>query len=197
MDTLSIVHAGLMTVACACLFALRARHLGLALLAASFVDAAYAIGSSWQVETALAFCLPAALFVAAANTVGASVRLSSVLATPLVFVTAAAVGRGESLQACGVAWLLVAANAYTAIVGTVLVRIGARGVARVSAGMLGLVLATSAPACVGWSLYASGHSMASAAYVDCVFLCAIVVASAAEWMHRRRSQKSSSLASLA
>ncbi len=192
-DLLTASHGALAAASCGGLLALRAWHVGFALLAAVGIDAAFWVGMSWQAETALEFGLPAAIFIATANTVGASPRTCMALALPIVAVAAAAVGRGYDLGASGVAWLLVAANAYVAIVGTVLLKIGSRRTERVSTGLLGLVLATVAPAIVGWLLYAHGHQLASAAWVDCLFFGAIVVASVAEWIRRRKSSSCPSL----
>lgn len=186
-DILTASHGALAAASCGGLLALRAWHVGFALLAAVGVDAAFWVGMSWQAETALEFALPTAIFIATANTVGAPPRIITALALPIIAVAAAAVGRGHELGPSGVAWLLVAANAYVAIAGTVLLKLGSRQTERVSTGLLGLVLATVAPAIVGWSLYAHGHQPVAAAWVDCLFFVAIVVASMTEWIRRRKS----------
>lgn len=193
IDTLDVAHMGSAVSALACLALHRVRHMAVAIGLLFVADVAIVASTPWQVQNTLTFVGPASALIAVAFTVGAPRSWIALLASPIVALSAAAVARGPIIGAQGIAWCLFVANVYAAIIGLVLLRIGARQVHRFSAGLSGLVLATSAPAAVGWALYACGHSMRSASILDCVFFFAIVVASIAEWIRRWKSLSSQPL----
>lgn len=197
IDSLDAAHLICAGGAFACFAVYRLRHMALAVVLLFMADIAIAADASWQVQNAMAFIGPASTLVAVAFTVGAPIAWVALLASPIVALSAAAVARGQIIGAHGIAWCLVVANVYAAIVGLALLRVGARQVHRFVAGLAGLTLATSAPSAVGWTLYACGHSPRSGSILDCVFFVAIVVASIAEWTRLRRSKNLLSLHSSA
>ncbi len=189
---LDYAHSACVLCAFACLVALRAKHLAGALAAVCTTNLVFFVGSSWQVENALAFVGPCAVLVSVALTVGASVLVTAALAVPLLFIAASSVARGVELGATGIAWWLVVANVYAAATSAVLLRIGARGVHRFVVGVCGVIVATCAPAIAGWTYRALGDSVRAATVVDCLFLAAIVVACFAEWIRRWQTRSSPS-----
>jgi hypothetical protein len=180
-----LAHAGLCICAGGMLALHRTRHLALTLLAFAAIDAVSIVDRAhWQVENALAFAMPICTLGAVAFTVGAPVKWAHFMTVPLVVIAASAVARGVQLGAVGLSWLLAIAHAYVAVVGLVLMRVGARQLPRFTAGIAGLFIATSAPAIVGWTMLARGRSVRAASVIDCVFLAAIVVLSFVEWTRR-------------
>lgn len=186
---LLIAHGATALVALVALAMNKAWHTASAIAVAVATDVVFLHGgASWQAETALAFAGPCAVLLAAASTVGARVPLAVAIEIPLIVIAAAGVARGEVLGVHGVAVSLAATNIYAVFVGAVLLRVGARQVERFAAGACGLVLATCAPAIVGWVYLASGDSVRSAAVVDLLFFSAIVVTSYAQWTRRCTKQ---------
>jgi hypothetical protein len=187
-------HCASAAVSGACLALHRVRHAALALGIVAAVDLVLlADTASWQVESVLAFLGPVACLVSVALTVGASLHLSAAIAAPLLAIAAASVARGVQLGAEGIAWSLVAANAYAAAVGAIALKLGARRVDRFSAVTSGMLVASCAPAVAGWTYRALGDSVRAASVVDLLFLIAIVVTSAARWIrlcHKSSSQRS-------
>lgn len=179
-----ILHGSLALVAVAALCSSKLWNVALSLGLFAVADGLLLRGAPWQTETALAFVGPLAVVIATARTVGASVAWSAAISAPVVGLAGFIVARGVALQVPGIAWGLASANLYAAVAGLWLLRIGARQISRLAAVTTGLLVATSAPAIVGWSLLARGHSVRAATVIDCVFLFAIVVASLAEWIRR-------------
>jgi hypothetical protein len=185
LSLVPVTHGALALAAGASLSFQRAKHMALSLFAFAVLDVVFIHGgATWQTETALSFVGPVAALGAVALTVGAPMTWSTVIAAPLVAVAAIGLARGAQIGAHGIAWILAVAHLYTALAGVQLLRIGARQLPRFQAAVAGLFIATSGPWIVGWSLLALGHSMRSAAALDCVFLAAIVVVSAAEWIRQ-------------
>jgi hypothetical protein len=180
-----ILHGALALVgAVACLSASRLIHLAIGLFVFAMADAFLLRDASWQTEVALAFIGPLTVVLAVARTVGAPTSWAGIISIPVLVGATVCVVNGVRLQASGIAWCLATANLYTAVAGLWLLRIGARQVSRLAAVTSGLLTATSAPAIVGWSLLARGHSVRAATVIDCVFLFVIVVSSLAEWTRR-------------
>ena len=180
-----VTHGVLALVAGTLLFVHRARHMALVLLAFAIVDAVFIRGTaSWQAEHALSFVGPIGGLTAVALTVGAPIGWTLALAAPAVITSALCLSHGLQLGSHGLAWSLAAAHLYAAAAGFQLLRIGARQLPRLHASIAGLFVAASGPGVVGWSLLALGHSMRSAAALDCVFLSVIVIASFVEWIRK-------------
>lgn len=179
------MHVVLAVSACIALTTRKVFHLACGIATLVLTDILFIQDKAhWSVETALSFAIPVAVLLGTALTLGARIPLMLAVSMPLVVLAAWAVAHGVSIGQPGIAWCLVAANTYAAVAGIALLRIGARQISRYIALCAGLMVATSAPAVVGWSCLALGHSVRAAAIIDCVFLAAIVVASFAEWIPR-------------
>jgi hypothetical protein len=190
LQPIDIAHGASAMGAIVCMIFHRVRHVASALAIFIAANILFECGTGWQIKHALAFVGPIVTLVSVALTVGMPHAWTAITTAPLVVLGGAAVARGQLIGTSGVAWCLVIANAYAATAGLLLLRIGARQVHRFHAGIAGLVLATCAPAAMGWTLRACGHSMQSASILDCVFFVAIVVASVAEWIRRWKSLSS-------
>jgi hypothetical protein len=143
--------------------------------------------NAWPLETLLAFVGPVSVVVSAALTFACPLRASFALALPIGLLAISATLLGRTIQAPGIAWIIVLAHAYTAFVGRTILALDNERVSRLHTRFVALLVATSAPAIVGWSLAGLGLSMRVSATFDCVFLAAFVARAIFAWKPRHHT----------
>jgi hypothetical protein len=184
MNALTALHLGASIVATVGAFCVRAWVLGVALAGVVAVDLVYLLARGWPQDTLAALVGPASVVLAAALTFGVRPSHAFALTAPIFLLAPYILAEGPRLGSSGIAWLLVGAHVYAALVGLVVLVVGHDRAPRLHVRLVGLFLATSAPSAYGWTCRALGASMRPAAVLDCVFLTAIVVWSLAAWKTR-------------
>lgn len=185
MNGLATTHLALAALATCGATRARAWALALALGSTVGVDLVFIFARGWPRTTLASLIGPAAVILTALLTFRAPKRLLLALLAPVAALTPILLLLGPQLGSTGIAWVIAAAHVYAGAIGLTALFLAHHRAPRLHARLVALFVATCAPSAFGWTCRAFGASMRPAAYLDCVFLAAIVVWSASAWARRQ------------